>query len=107
MPAMAVSSFKVTLKRKASPPRTRSEMYGKCLVGCRRPNAGKKLPSRAAEYGTREYPSKTENTEASAIHRTIHVAACAARCPYNLSTNVLTINFEFCASRHGTTPKML
>src|SRR5271169_3850521 len=103
MPAIAVSSFKVTLKRKASPPSASSDIYGKCLLGCRRPKIGKKFPSTAAEYGTREYPSKTENTEASATHRTIQVAACAACAPYNLSTNVLTINFEFCASRQGTT----
>src|SRR6266480_2150807 len=49
IPAMAVSSCSETLKRNASPPRTSSDTCGKCFLGCRRANTGKKFPSSAAE----------------------------------------------------------
>src|ERR1700739_5163192 len=104
---MEVSKSSLMLKKNASVPSASSEKCGNFFVGCKRPKIGKKFPSSAAEYGTREYPSNTENTDATAIHNTIPVATDAAVCPYSRSTKVLTMNFEFCASRHGITPKML
>src|SRR6266478_1423162 len=69
IPAMEVSRSSLMLKKNASVPSASNEMCGNFFVGCNRPKIGKKFPSSAAEYGTREYPSKTENTEASAIHK--------------------------------------
>src|SRR6266478_602663 len=80
IPAMEVSKSSLMLKKNARAPSASSEKCGKCFVGCSRPKIGKKFPSSAAEYGTREYPSNTENTEASAIHNTIPVATDAAVC---------------------------
>src|SRR5216684_9203611 len=104
---MACFNLSEMLNRKASPARTSKEICGKCFVGCTRPKTGKKFPSRAAEYGTRDAPSKTENAEATAIHKIIPVTKRAAACPYNRSTNKLAMKSEFCASRHGTTPRRL
>jgi hypothetical protein len=55
----------------------------------------------------REMLSSVVKSEANAIHKIMIVANVAARAPYSRSTNVLTIYCEFCASRHGTTPRML
>src|SRR6201984_1834150 len=91
IPAMEVSRSSLMLKKNASVPSASNEMYGNFFVGCNRPKIGKKFPSSAAEYGTREYPSKTENPEASAIHNTSPAATDAAGCPYSRRTHVLTM----------------
>ena len=81
IPAMEVSRSSLMLKKNASVPSASSEMCGNFFVRGKRQKTGKKFPSSAAEYGTREYPSNTEKTEANAIHSTIPVATAAAVCP--------------------------
>src|SRR5216683_196203 len=62
--AITVFNLKSSAKRKVSVPRKRSETCGNFFCGCTRAKTRKKFPSSAAEYGTREYPSNEENTEA-------------------------------------------
>ena len=52
-------------------------MWGKARVGWRRAKAGKKLPSRAAANGMREYPRRSEKTLAKAVIMT-RIAAILA-----------------------------
>src|ERR1700682_5842773 len=105
--AMTVLSLKSKAERKVRVPRNRSEMCGNFFCGCTRAKTRKKFPSSAAEYGTREYPSNEENTEAKAIQRTMAVEKRAAPEPYSFSTKALTMKGESWACCHGNTPRML
>src|SRR6266404_3393124 len=75
---ITVFSLKSKLKTNVSAPRNNSEMCGNFSLGCTREKTRKKFPSNAAEYGTREYPSIEEKSDANAIHRIISVANHAA-----------------------------
>src|SRR5271170_1325381 len=92
--AITVRNLNSSAKTNVNAPRNNSETCGKRFFGCTRANTLKKLPSKAAEYGTREYPSSEENTDANAIHKIITVAKRAAPLPYNFSMNALTMNGE-------------
>src|SRR5580692_2212263 len=76
--AITVLNLNSRLKTNVSAPRNNSEMCGNFSLGCTRANTRKKFPSSAAEYGTREYPSIDEKSDANAIHKTIKVAKRAA-----------------------------
>ena len=55
----------------------------------------------------RLYPNNSANTDASAVHNTSTVTADAACGPYSLAIKSAAMNFEFTASRHGTTAMRL
>ena len=78
--SMTTSSGKtlVTIEMR---PRTTRDTWGKPRVGCSRANALKKYPSRAAAYGTREYPSSSANTDPNALQRIMTVNTAATPGP--------------------------
>ena len=64
-----------------STPSNSREMCGKFFVGCSRAKTEKKLPSFAAAYGMREYPSSSAKQLPNAVHNTSVVKTLAGTVP--------------------------
>src|SRR6478672_3825787 len=69
-------------------PTNNRDVCGNCFVLWIRPKTEKKLPSRAAAYGMREYPSIKAKQQANAVQSTITVKQLAIFGPYNRSMNI-------------------
>ncbi|HEX3462947.1 MAG TPA: hypothetical protein VHS78_02675 [Candidatus Elarobacter sp.] len=78
----------------ASRPIVTSETAGNRPLGCSRANAGRKSPSSAAAYGTRDAPSSRPYVEANAVIRTASVTAIANGAPNARSATSEAIALE-------------